>query len=319
MIVVTGGAGFIGSVLVGALNERGFQDILIVDKLGCDEKWRNLVGLNFSAYHDADDFYKKVLPGLKGVQVMFHMGACSSTTERDVGYLMRTNVLASQQVFEYCLTNGVPLIYASSAATYGGGEPGYKDDHSLCFELKPINPYGFSKAHFDKWVLSQHEKPERWYGFKFFNVFGPNEGHKGEMRSVVQKAYEQIEVDGKVKLFKSHKPGVDDGEQMRDFVYVKDVVEVMLKMWEQGTPAQSGIYNLGTGQARSFNDLVSAVFSAMNRPVDIDYIPMPEHLQGQYQYFTQADMRKLQQHLPGVSFQTLEDAVFDYVANHLAR
>ena len=316
MILVTGAAGFIGSVLVSELNKRGREDILISDRLGESDSWKNLVGLKYYDYIHADSLLApENLEIFKSISFIFHMGACSSTLERDMDYLMSNNFHYSQALFELATDCEIPFIYASSAATYGDGEGGYSDQHELIKALKPLNQYGYSKQLMDEWVLKQEETPPWWYGIKFFNVFGPNEYHKGEMRSLVHKAYGQIQKEGKVKLFKSYKEGFKDGHQLRDFVYVVDVVKAMISMMNQ--QKGSGIYNMGTGKARSFYDLIEATFKALKLETNIEYIEMPEDLREQYQYFTQAQMDKFQKLCPDFEFMSLEDAVADYVQNYL--
>ncbi|OGG97096.1 MAG: ADP-glyceromanno-heptose 6-epimerase [Candidatus Lambdaproteobacteria bacterium RIFOXYD2_FULL_50_16] len=317
MIIVTGGAGFIGSRLIHGLNARGITDILVVDHLGKNDKYKNLIGLVYNDYLDRQEF----IEALDGEQIeseieaIFHLGACSATTELDAAFLMDNNYRYSQLLSRYAAENQIRFIYASSAATYGDGDEGYSDQGDL-LKYKPLNPYGFSKYAFDLWAEAQGYLEEQ-VGLKFFNVYGPNERHKGDMRSVISKSYDQIVQSGQVRLFKSHKEGFKDGEQLRDFVYVADVVEVMLYFMDQ--PDLGGIYNLGTGEARSFKDLVLATFSAMGKPAHIEYFDMPEHLRGRYQYFTQADMSKLKATGYKKSFTRLEDGVKDYVQNYLAK
>ncbi len=318
MHLVTGGAGFIGSVLVRELNLQGIEDIIIVDRLESSSKWLNLRGLKFSHYINADEFFLDENERWHNrIQKIFHMGACSSTTEMDMDYLMKNNVEYSQKLFQLAISKDIPFIYASSAATYGDGELGYCDDYSILPTLKPLNPYGYSKQLFDEWVLKQYKKPRFWFGLKFFNVYGPQEYHKGSMRSVVHQAHGQIKETGRVKLFKSHREGYADGEQLRDFVYVKDLTRAMILMGEREEREQSGIYNMGTGQACSFKALVEATFKSMEREIDIEYIPMPEHLRGQYQYYTKADMKKFHNTFRNFKFLSLEEGVDDYVKNHL--
>lgn len=317
MIVITGGAGFIGSAMLWKLNEAGRDDIMIVDEIGTTEKWQNLAGLRFQEYHHKADFLRLVHEDkLPPIEAIFHMGAISATTERDADLLMRNNFEYTKDLALYSLKNSIRYIYASSAATYGDGEQGYSDEDSSSFTLRPLNMYGYSKHLFDLWAL-RHKIADKMVGLKFFNVFGPNEYHKDDMASVVYKAYNQILEKGSVKLFKSHRPDFADGGQSRDFVYVKDCVEVMY--WLLKKPKVNGIFNIGTGKARSFKDLVTATFAAMNKPVNIEYIPMPDHLQGKYQYFTEADMTKLYRARCPVKFKTLEENVADYVQNHLMK
>lgn len=320
MIVVTGAAGFIGSCIVKKFNDVGIEDIVCVDRLESDNKWLNLRGLKYYEYINADEFIDpEILNGLfdDGVTAVYHMGACSSTTERDVDYLFKNNVEYSQLLFKYCAEYDVPFCYASSAATYGGGEFGYSD--LSIDKLMPLNAYGYSKQVVDEWIFKQNKFPSKWYGIKFFNVYGPNEYHKGNMSSVVYQAFNQINETNSMKLFKSHHPDYQDGGQLRDFVYVKDTVEAMYRLMNDEHKGESGIYNMGTGEARSFADLVKATFSAMGKDENIVYIDMPESLRDQYQYFTQAKMEKLHQALPDFNFHKLEDGVKDYVQSHLMK
>jgi len=315
-IIVTGGAGFIGRNLLAALNERGERDILVVDHLGTSEKWRNLVGLDFEDYLDKDDFVSDVVSGgLPPAAAVFHLGACTSTTERNAGYLVENNYRYTRQLCEWCLNHDVRFIYASSAATYGDGGLGYSDSDDLLPRLRPLNIYGYSKHMFDLWAL-RCGLFDRIVGLKYFNVYGPGEDHKGDMRSVVNKAYHQILETGEVRLFRSHRPEFKDGEQLRDFIYVKDAVAVTL--WFYDRPDLSGLYNCGTGRARTWNDLARAVFDAMGREPNIRYIDMPEELREKYQYFTQADVSKLRRAGFTAPFTSLEEGVRDYVVNHLA-
>ena len=318
MIIVTGGAGFIGSAFIWRLNQEGIDDIVIVDSLGTDDKWKNLVNLRFTDYIHKDNFLRLIcddqLPF--DVSAIVHMGACSSTTERDADYLWNNNYLYTKTLAEWALKRGIRFIYASSAATYGDGTQGFSDDHSKTSQLRPINMYGYSKQIFDLWVL-RNSVEKKSAGIKFFNVFGPNEYHKEDMTSVIFKAFHQIKETGKVKLFKSYLPKYPDGGQMRDFVYIKDCIDVM--WWLFNNPAANGIFNLGTGKARTWNDLITAVFTAMGIKTNIEYIEMPESLRNQYQYFTEAKMDKLKAAGNPVAFSSLEDSVRDYVVNYLQK
>jgi ADP-L-glycero-D-manno-heptose 6-epimerase len=316
MIVVTGGAGFIGSAFIWKLNQEGIDDIVIVDHLGASDKWKNLVNLRFADYIHKDDFLRMICADQvpHKVRAVIHMGACSSTTERDADYLWTNNYLYSCRVADWALKNQSRLIYASSAATYGDGSRGFSDDDALTPSLRPINMYGYSKQVFDLWVLKRGLE-KRIAGIKFFNVFGPNEYHKGEMCSVVHKAFGQITETGRVRLFKSYRPEYADGGQMRDFVYIKDCVEVLWWLLEHGDV--NGIFNLGSGQARSWKDLIHAVFAAMKLEANIEYIDMPPGLESQYQYFTEAKMEKFRSTGCPIAFHTLEDAVRDYVVHHM--
>jgi ADP-L-glycero-D-manno-heptose 6-epimerase len=318
VLIVTGGAGFIGSAFVWKLNSEGIDGIVIVDRLGTSDKWKNLAKRHFVEYFHKDDFLKMVCEDRIpfNVRAVIHMGACSSTTERDADYLMENNYRYSRRLAEWATKKDIRFIYASSAATYGDGANGFSDDDGVTLSLRPINMYGYSKQVFDLWFL-RNRLHYKFAGIKFFNVFGPNEYHKGDMKSVVYKAYRQISETGKVKLFKSYKPEYRDGEQMRDFVYVKDCVDVL--WWLLENREANGIFNLGTGHARTWNNLVNAVFSAMNRGSQINYIEMPESIREQYQYFTEAKMDKLRGTGCPLSFRSLEEAVHDYVVNYLEK
>ena len=311
-IVVTGGAGFIGSNLVETLNQKGEDQIIIVDHLKEGNKWKNLLGLKFLDYIDKDEFLEKIEKGhFKDVSAIVHLGACSNTTVKDLHYLYLNNYKYSQKLALFALENEITFIYASSAATYGDGSMGFSDEETLLPKLKPLNPYGFSKHLFDLW-LYYNGLLTQVVGLKYFNVFGEKEFHKGEMKSVVLKAYEEIKKEGKVKLFKSYHPDYKDGEQLRDFIYVKDAVEVTIFFLEN--PKIKGIFNVGTGKARSFKDLVLAIFSALSLPPNIEYIEMPEYLKNQYQYFTQADITKLRKVGYNKPMWELEKAVKNYVS-----
>ena len=320
MIVVTGGAGFIGSVLVAALNKRQIDDILVIDQLGCDEKWKNLSasGGSFADYVEKDDFLEMVVENkLAGpIEAVFHLGACTSTTETNASYLIKNNYEYSKLLAQWATDNNIRFIYASSAATYGDGSAGFSDDEKKLEDLRPLNMYGYSKHLFDLWAR-RAGLLKKIVGLKYFNVFGPNEYHKGDMRSFVVKAFEQINATGKVRLFKSYKPEYGDGQQMRDFIYVKDAVDMTLFFLDD--PKTAGLFNIGTGKPRTWNDLVGAVFAAMGKKPNIEYIDMPDSIRNQYQYFTQADMTKL--HKGGYKRQTtsLEDAIRDYVQNYLQK
>jgi ADP-L-glycero-D-manno-heptose 6-epimerase len=317
MIIVTGAAGFIGSALVGELLRQGWQDIVAVDDFSRADKEPNLAGKTLSAKVDRKDFFTWLDANEKLVQFIFHLGARTDTTEFNTAIFDELNLHYSQRMWEACVKYGIPLVYASSAATYGDGDLGYSDqDDTLPYQLKPLNPYGDSKNDFDKWALAQAEKPYFWAGLKFFNVYGPNEYHKGRMASVVFHAFNQITATGGMKLFRSHRPDYKDGEQLRDFVYVKDVCNVCLFLMEHRT--HSGLYNLGSGRARTFLDLVRATFSAMGKEEHISFVDTPADIRDKYQYFTEADMRKLQGIGYTTPFTALEDGVRDYVSNYLS-
>jgi ADP-L-glycero-D-manno-heptose 6-epimerase len=316
MIVVTGGAGFIGSAFAAKLNDEGIDDIVIVDELGTTEKWKNLVKRRYADYLDKGVFLAMIEEDRVPfrVEAVIHMGACSATTERDAGYLMENNFHYACRLAEWAQRHAVRFIYASSAATYGDGLQGFSDDDDATRTLRPINVYGYSKHLFDLWLL-RNGLQDLVAGVKFFNVFGPNEYHKGDMTSVIFKAFHQIRDTGRVRLFKSYKPQYGDGGQMRDFVYIKDCMEVLWWLLNHGDA--NGIFNLGTGKARTWNDLIRAVFTAMNLPPQIDYIEMPEEIRGQYQYFTEAQLGKLRAAGCTVSFRPLEESAVDYVRSHL--
>ncbi len=315
MIIITGAAGFIGSALVWGFNKRGFDDIIVVDTLDHDERWRNLVKLRFSDFVHRDDFIGLLETGVfDDIEGIIHMGACTDTTERDADFLIGNNYEYTKQLAIWCIENKKRFVYASSGATYGDGKLGFSDDHSLLLDFEPLNMYGYSKHLFD---IRAHKQGfiERIAGLKYFNVFGPNEYHKNAMRSVVHKAFEQIRANGKVRLFKSYNPDFEHGEQKRDFIYVKDVVDMTIFIYEHGDV--NGIFNIGTGVARSFNDLVLAVFSAMNSEPEIEFIEMPIEIRKNYQYFTQADITKLEKLSDSFKSRTLEDGIKDYVQNYL--
>jgi ADP-L-glycero-D-manno-heptose 6-epimerase len=316
MYIVTGGSGFIGSAFVSALNQRGIEDILVVDELATSSKWKNIRGKSFIDYLHKDDLLKAIVQETlpKAIKAIVHLGACSATTETDVDYLMRNNYQYSRTLLEYAVSNKIRFIYASSAATYGDGALGYSDAPESTPQLLPLNPYGYSKQIFDLFVL-RSGLLSKVVGLKYFNVYGPNEYHKGDQRSMVHKAYYQIKSTGRVELFKSHRNDYKDGEQKRDFIYIRDCLEVML--WLLDSPQVNGIFNLGTGIARSWNDLAAAIYSALDQPPAIEYIEMPLSIRSQYQYFTQAEMTRLRQAGCPVHFLTLEQGVKDYITNYL--
>jgi ADP-L-glycero-D-manno-heptose 6-epimerase len=317
MIAITGGAGFIGSAIVWRLNTLGEENIIIVDELGHDEKWKNLVGLKFVDFINKDDFINNLDKGLKyNFNSIIHMGANSSTTEKDADYLIKNNFEYTKKLAEFSLANKVRFIYASSGATYGDGSMGFDDDEKSVQNLSPLNMYGYSKQMFDLWAIRQNMLGSI-VGLKYFNVFGPNEYHKGDMRSVVHKAYEQIISEGFVRLFKSKNQNYKDGEQMRDFIYVKDAVDMTI--WFLNNKDINGLYNIGSGKARTWNDLVAAIFNALNKEVNIKYIDMPKHLELKYQYFTEAKMDKFLSTGYANPLATLEEGVSDYVKNYLLK
>ncbi|MEP6512691.1 MAG: NAD-dependent epimerase/dehydratase family protein [Parafilimonas sp.] len=350
-IVITGAAGFIASCMVQYLNEHGFKNLILADKFIHDEKEKNWKKKNYQYLVDREMLFEWLNENKTKLDFVIHLGARTDTTEFDTTILKALNVEYSQDVWNYCTVNNIPLIYASSAATYGAGEVGYDDDHEFIKDLRPLNPYGISKNEFDKWALQQINHPPFWAGLKFFNVYGPNEYHKGRMASVIFHSFNQIKKDGIVKLFKSHREDFKDGEQLRDFIYVKDVVKVIYWMmkevggrqftvasWQSQGSGQlsvvssdqsekqempneklsSGIYNLGTGKARTFIDLVNTTFAALNMQPKIVFIDMPEDIRNKYQYYTEAAMYKL--HKAGYTdpFYSLEEGVNDYVRNYLS-
>lgn len=315
MIVITGAAGFIGSALAHYLNEQFFNDLVLVDDFSRVEKARNLVGLKYTALVSREEFSQWVDINHRLIQFVFHLGARTDTAEFNKDVFNQLNVNYSKMVWSKCVQYGLPLVYASSAATYGMGEHGYRDDHAIVPFLKPLNPYGESKNEFDKWVLLQKEAPYFWAGFKFFNVYGPNEYHKGRMASVVFHAFRQIKDTGKMKLFRSHREEIKDGEQKRDFVYVRDVVKVLFYFMHHRK--DSGIYNLGTGEARSFMDLARNVFKAMGKVESIEFVDTPSDIRDKYQYFTEADISKLRNAGYSDAFFSLEDGIFEYITRYL--
>ncbi len=314
-IVVTGAAGFIGSCMVSYLNQQGFENLILVDEFNDEEKELNLLHKKYLVRVEREDFFNWAQRVKPVVRFVFHLGARTDTTEFDYAIHQHLNVEYSQKIWNYCTINNIPLVYASSAATYGEGELGYDDDHEIIEQLNPLNPYGISKNEFDKWMLHQEDHPPFWAGLKFFNVYGPNEYHKARMASVIFHSFNQIKENGKVKLFRSHKAGYEDGEQLRDFIYVKDVIEVC--HWLMENQPGSAIYNLGTGVARSFNKLVRATFNGLDLQEHIEYIDMPEDIRDKYQYFTEANMDKLKAAGYTKDFYSLEKGVDDYVRNYL--
>lgn len=319
-IVITGAAGFIGSCLTGFLNKKGFEQLILVDEFSRVDKVHNLEGKQYSDKIERDDFFEWLETTKPHMAFVFHIGARTDTTEFDYAVHERLNVEYSQKIWDYAMMKQIPLVYASSAATYGAGEFGYRDDHEVPFRLNPLNPYGVSKNEFDKWAIRENSHPPFWAGLKFFNVYGPNEYHKARMASVVWHAFRQLEKDGEVKLFKSHRPDFRDGQQLRDFIYVKDILEVCYWLMEnhQSMHIPSGLYNLGTGKARSFEDLVKAAFAGAGKQPAIKYIDMPEDIRDKYQYFTEADMEKLRSAGYKEPFYSLEKGVADYVKNYLS-
>jgi len=316
-IVVTGAAGFIGSCLISELNKAGYDNIVAVDLFDNPEKNKNLISKQILHRIERTVFPEWLAVNAAYISCVYHIGARTDTAEFNYRILEQLNVTYSQKVWRLCTQNNIPLVYASSAATYGLGEHGYQDSEAIVGQLKPLNPYGESKNNFDKWAIAQTEKPPFWYGLKFFNVYGPNEYHKGRMASVIFHAYHQISKTGSMKLFRSHNPQYKDGEQLRDFIYVKDVVNICRFLMEN--KPKSGLYNVGTGKARTFLDLVRATFAAMSVPENIHFIDTPEDIRDKYQYFTQADMNKL--HSAGYSqpFYNLESGVTEYVSEFLIK
>ncbi len=359
-IIVTGAAGFIGSCMVQFLNENGFENLILVDDFGVEAKRVNWQSKSYAHIVERYNLFDWLELYDEKIDFVFHLGARTDTTEFDYSIHQKLNVEYSKKIWKYCAEKQVPLVYASSAATYGGGELGYNDDQAIINQLQPLNPYGVSKNEFDKWVLEQvfstknkvqcqsqkqvtgnsqlptgYFLPPFWAGLKFFNIYGPNEYHKGRMASVIWHSFNQINNDGQVKLFKSHRPDFEDGQQLRDFMYVKDVVKVMFWMMEESTknlvlrtktetqltthhsPLTSAIYNLGTGTARSFYDLAASTFRGLDLEPNIVFVPMPEDIRDKYQYFTKANMQKLQAAGYTEPFYTLEEGIDDYVRNYL--
>ena len=317
MYIVTGGAGLIGSAMIWRLNREGIRDILAVDHLATSEKWRNLVPLRFADYRERDDFLAELRSGVYDdakIDGIFHFGACSSTVERDAGYLVHNNFEYTKHLAEFAVPRGIRMVYASSCATYGDGSQGYRDDDDALETLRPMNMYGYSKQLFDLWARERGWL-SKLVGCKFSNIYGPNEWHKGEMRSVVLRAFEQISETGRMRLFRSLRPEYRDGEQKRDFLYVKDAVEMVLFLFR--TPAAHGVCNIGSGRAETWNALTEAVFRAMEKPVEIEYIDMPEHLRDRYQYDTCAEMAKIRSWGYDRPVTPLAETVKDYVQGYL--
>ena len=317
MIIVTGAAGFIGSCMISKLNKEGINDIVISDDFSDENKNKNLINKTYKEKVHRNDLFHWLEKNHNDVDFIIHIGARTDTTEFNVAIFDELNLNYTKQLWKDCVAFNIPLIYASSAATYGMGEFGYDDDHAIVEKLKPLNPYGESKNNFDKWALQQAEKPVFWAGLKFFNVYGPNEYHKARMASVIFHTHRQVNEKGSVKLFRSHRPDYEDGKQLRDFVYVKDLVEVI--MYLMNTRPESGLYNLGTGKARTFLDLATSTFNAMDKPVNIEFIDTPLDIRDKYQYFTEANMNKLINSGYTKPFHTLEEGINDYVKNYLSK
>ena len=316
-IAITGAAGFIASYLTGFLNRLGYEQIILVDDFSVPAKAPNLDGKKFKAQIDRSEFISWCEDHPGAIQHMFHLGARTDTTEMDYEVHRKWNLDYSKDIWQICKEQNIPLVYASSAATYGAGEEGYSDDHASVAKLKPLNPYGQSKQDFDVWALEQSTAPPFWAGVKFFNVYGPNEYHKSRMASVIMHAHRQIKAGGGMKLFRSHNPAYTDGGQMRDFVYVKDVVQMCT--WLMENQPASGLYNVGSGKARTFYDLATAIFAAMNVPADISFVDTPADIRDKYQYFTEADMDKIRAAGYDTPFYTLEEGVSEYVQDFLEK
>jgi ADP-L-glycero-D-manno-heptose 6-epimerase len=315
MIVVTGAAGFIGSYVVGKLNKEGFKDIVLVDKYDDPLKFQNYQTKTYTEMVDRDNFFDWLAVNEKFVQMIIHLGARTDTVGQEPEIYQQLNLKYSQKIWKACIQYGLPLIYASSASTYGDGEMGFDDDHALIPGLKPLNLYAQSKHDFDCWALKQKDQPFFWTGLKFFNVFGPNEYHKDRMSSVIFQAYNTVAQTGKMDLFRSHRPDFKDGEQSRDFIYVEDVAKVILFFMNNRT--NSGVYNVGTGESRSYLSLTKAVFKSMNKVENIDFVDTPADLLGKYQYYTCANIQKLRAIGYDESFLSLEDGIDDYIKNYL--
>lgn len=310
MIVITGAAGFIGSIVAWKLNQEGHTNLILCDKLGTDQRWKNIAKRRYQEWVDIDSLHDFLAHNTQ-ITAIIHLGACSSTTEEDMDYLMENNTNYTKKLFTYCTKHQIPFIYASSAATYGNGEQGYDDNPKLLPQLNPLNKYGYAKHVFDIWAMEQKQTPKWWVGLKFFNVYGPNEYHKGTMASMVFHSFNQANKTGEVKLFKSDKKEYPDGGQLRDFIYVKDVADVILFFLNNHI---NGIFNVGTGKARSFADLAKATMQAIQKEPTLTFIPMPDNLKPQYQYYTQATMDRLKKAGYTKPFHTLEEGVQDYVS-----
>jgi ADP-L-glycero-D-manno-heptose 6-epimerase len=324
-IIITGAAGFIGSCMIEFLNQKGFNNLILVDHFNVESKRRNWELKKYLQLVDRDELFNWLAITSIKIDAIIHLGAKTDTTEFDYTVHERLNVEYSKNIWNYCAQNDIPLIYASSAATYGAGELGYNDEHEVVEKLQPLNPYGVSKNEFDKWALKQtNQQPSRWTGLKFFNVYGPNEYHKGRMASVIFHSVNQIKSNGEVKLFKSHRPDFKDGEQLRDFVYVKDLIKVISWMLDEminnnWPTTNNGLYNLGTGNARSFYDLAKATFLGLNLEPNISFVDIPLDIRDKYQYFTEANMSKLKNVGYPFEFYSLEAGVEDYVKNYLSK
>ncbi len=312
MIVLTGAAGFIGTNVLITLNVQGIDDILVVDNIATTHKWKNLVGRSFRQYVNKSGLWDWLdQNNIENIEAVIHLGACSDTMERDFDYLAQNNIIYSQKLWQFCTEKQIPFIYASSAATYGDGSNGFSDDHEETFQYQPINPYGYSKHLFDLWALKQNKTPSRWYGLKFFNVYGPYENHKGRMASVAHFAIPQAREEGKIRLFKSYRSDYDDGEQRRDFVYVQDAVDTVMYLLNTSVP--NGLYNAGSGKAQTFNQMADAIFKTMKKTVKIEYFDMPDGLKESYQYFTEADMKKFLSIKRDYRPKSLDEGIATYV------
>ena len=317
MIIVTGAAGFIGSCLLSELNHRGYKDVVLVDDFSRPEKKKNLRNKKYLRQVARDHFFDWLDENHSRVAFIFHLGARTDTAEKDQRIFERLNLGYSKNLWKKCASSGIPIVYASSAATYGAGDRGYNDNHESVEQLIPLNPYGQSKQDFDRWALAQTGTPPFWAGLKFFNVYGPNEYHKNRMASAIFHVYNQAKTGGVVKLFRSHRPDVKDGEQQRDFIYISDVIDVCCHLMENRV--ESGLYNLGSGQARSFLELAGTIFNAIGKKPDIHFTDTPESIRDTYQYYTRADISKLREAGYNKAFHSLEEGVEDYISNYLSK